>query len=173
VLAESENFDAFVVDDLRWHPRCTSGFAMRIKSLLVTLGILGSSSLALADHRGFDGRWDRRYREARFEQRYQPRTTWLALTSIETLEGRGDAFHIDARERFTQLRLQNQTGRSFVRAILVELGNGERQRIEVNRVLSGNHDMVNIQLPGGARRIERIVVLGDSRRNGTYQLYAM
>jgi hypothetical protein len=136
---------------------------MRIKSLLLGLGVLGSSTAALAD-------WQ--YRPARFERpvRVERRaTSWMPLTSVVNS---GGAFDVPLRERFGQLRLQNQTGRTFVRTIEIVYGNGERRCVEVNRVLNGNHDMVNIDLDQ-SRRISRVIVDGRSGRRGTFQLYAM
>ena len=71
------------------------------------------------------------------------------------------------------MRLQNQSGRTFVRSIEIVFMNGQRQRIDVGRMLEGNHSMVTVDLPGGSRRIDRIIVEGRSRRSGSYQLYAM
>src|SRR5688572_1251118 len=90
-----------------WHSSCTRSVAMRIKSLLVTLGILGSSSLALADHDRFSNRWDRRHRD---NYGYQQRTTWQPLSSQLQLR-RGEMVDVQCNDRFGQLRLQNQTGR--------------------------------------------------------------
>jgi hypothetical protein len=144
---------------------------MRIKTLLVTLGIVGSSSLALAD-RGYTT-W-RDHQPARFEQRY---TTWQPLTSLERLDrsfgARGDLFDLGTRGRFTQLRLQNQSGRTLVRQIEIVFANGERQVVQVGRALEGNHAMINIDLEGDARRIDKIFVDGRSGRRSSYQLYAM
>ena len=143
---------------------------MRIKPILVTLGILGSSSLALAD-RGYDWNRDRR---ARSDVTYHQRTTWLALTTPQRLDRGGDVFDLRrSHERFAQLRLQNQTGRTVVRSIEIIFGNGQRQLVHVNRVLAGNHAMVNVDIEGNARRIARIIVDGRSGRGGSYQLYAM
>jgi hypothetical protein len=138
-------------------PPLQNATAMRIKSLLLTVGVLGSSTAALAD-------WQ--YRPARVERRT---TSWMPLTSIERT---GGVFDVSARQRFGQLRLQNQTGRTFVRTIEIVYGNGERRCIEVNRVLNGNHDMVNIDLDQ-SRRISQVIVDGRSGRRGTFQLYAM
>ena len=165
---------------------------MRLKSMLVTLGILGSSSLALADHAN-DRSWlrDDRYRPARIvheqprlrddvryrfrdDLAYRQRTTWLALSAPERLERGGDIFDLRyQRERFAQLRLQNQTGRTLVRHIEIVFANGERQHVHVDRVLDGNYAMVNIQLDRGARRIAQVIVDGRSQRGSSYQLYAM
>jgi hypothetical protein len=81
-------------------------------------------------------------------------------------------FDVRTRHRFQQLRLQNQSGRTFVRSIEVVFRNGQRQRIHVGRMLEGNHAMVTVDLPGDSRRIDRIIVEGRSRRSGSYQLYA-
>lgn len=165
---------------------------MRIKSLLVTLGLLGSSSLALADH-NFNSVQSRRRVETTWRNRqpavyqqqyryqepaYQTYTTWQPLTSLERLERGGDRFDLSPdgnipRGRFAQLRLQNQTGRTHVRQIDIVFADGSRQCVQLNRVLEGNHAMINIQLDGGTRRIDQILVDGRSSRDGSYQLYAM
>ena len=145
---------------------------MRITSLLLSLGILGSASLAVADE---PGRWQQRdaYGD-RFRDNSRDRpTTWQPLTPEQRLERGGDVFDVRTRQRFQQLRLQNQSGRTFVRSIEIVFMNGQRQRIDVGRMLEGNHAMVTVDLPGDARRIDRIIVEGRSRRSGSYQLYAM
>jgi hypothetical protein len=143
---------------------------MRIKSLLVTLGILGSSSLALADH---GRRYDRDDDRPRVREVYRPRTTWTPLTAQQRLDRGRDVFDIDRRQRFAQLRLQNQTGRTFVRHIEIIFANGARQHVHVDRMLDGNHAMVNVDLDGRARRIDHVIVHGRSGRAGSHQLYAM
>jgi hypothetical protein len=169
---------------------------MRFKSLLVTLGILGSSSLALADHgyntnpyqqRRIETTWRDR-QPARFQQpAYRPDyrndnrsygydqryTTWQPLTALERLDRGGDLFDLSTRGRFTQLRLQNQSGRTLVRQIEIVFANGERQIVHCGRALEGNHAMIDVDLDGDARRIDKIFVDGRSGRDGSYQLYAM
>jgi hypothetical protein len=173
------------------------GFAMKkLSSLLLGIGILGTSSLALADRGyqprdlqrgnriairervGFDrndrydrnDRFDRNDRDGRFDRDvYRPSTTWQALTSIEQLGRYNDSF--DARGRFAQLRLQNQTGRTYVRSIEVQFVDGSRQQMRVNQTLDGNHAMVNLTLDS-SRRIDRILVDGYTQSGGI-QLYAM
>jgi hypothetical protein len=144
---------------------------MRTTSLLVFLGILGSASLAAADE---PRRWHQRDADqARFYDNSRERaSSWEALTPEQQLERGGDVFDLRTRHRFQQLRLQNKSGRTFVRSIEVVFLNGQRQRIDVGRMLEGNHAMVTIDLPGDSRRIHRIIVEGRSRRSGSYQLYA-
>jgi hypothetical protein len=92
---------------------------------------------------------------------------------VQRLDRGGDVFDLNTRGRFAQLRLQNQTGRTYVRQIDIIYANGERQCVEVNRALEGNHAMINIDLDGDAHRIDKLVVDGRSNYEGTYQLYAM
>jgi hypothetical protein len=139
---------------------------MRITSILLSLGIVTSASIAAADDHG---RWQGRRGHDRAGD---PSSTWVPLSPQQQLD-RGDVFDVRTRHRFRQVRLQNQTGRTYVRSIEVVFANGQHQRIDVNRTLEGNHAMIDIDLPGDTRRIERIVVEGRSRRSGSYQLYAM
>lgn len=143
----------FLVEDLRLACALHFLLVMRIKSVLLSLGLL-SSTVAFAD---------RPYRS----------TTWQPLTSVERLERGGDVFDLRQRARFDQLRLQNQAGRMFVRQIDVVFADGSRQCVQVNRQLVGNHDMIEIDLDGNGRRIARVLVDGRSARDGSYQLYAM
>ena len=158
---------------------------MQIKSLLLTFGVLGSSTAALADTPGYQ--WQQRRAEATYRQPirqsvrtdvrgrevYRPNTTWQALMSVERLERGGDVFDLRSRERFSQLRLQNQFGRTQIRQIDIVYADGSRQCVQLNRTLDGNHAMVNVDLDGDGRRIDKIFVDGRSSRDGAYQLYAM
>lgn len=159
-----------------------------MKSLLVSLGLLGSSAVALADHNPDQSqrRIEASYRQPGYQQPdrasprtyggrevYRPNTTWQALTSIERLERGGDVFDLRSRERFSQLRLQNQTGRTLVRRIDIVFADGSHQRVQIDRALDGNHAMVDVDLDGDARRIDKIFIDGRSARNASYQLYAM
>jgi hypothetical protein len=157
--------------------------AMRIKPILVTLGILGTTSLAIADPgvRGYrdDSHRDNSYgdhgRRDRYDgYRHRPRpSSWIPLTSHVDLDRRIVA-DVSSHQRFERLRIQNHHGRSVVRAIIVQFANGQRQRIPVHQVLAGPRAMVNVELAGaGARRIDRVVVLGRSGHDAALQLYAM
>jgi hypothetical protein len=108
----------------------------------------------------FDDGW-RRDRDGRFgddrfrdDRPYVRRAKWLALTPQLELERGRQIAELHTHERFGQVRLQNQTGRMYVARITIVFANGERQAVEVDRVLDGNHAMVNIDLDGG-RQIDR------------------
>lgn len=147
---------------------------MQIKSILLGLGILGSASAAVA------GPYDHRPSNPRVEQRWRFRgdtdrlhQTWVPLAPSIRQDRRAEVVDVWSRDRFNSLRLQNQSGRTFVRAIVLEYADGQRQRVRVGRVLEGHRTRVDIQLPGGARRLERVVVIGDASPDAAYQLYAM
>jgi hypothetical protein len=158
----------------------------KLTSFVLGLGILGTSSLALADraHPPRDvQRGDRiaireravvrgdRYGRVEREV-YVPSTSWTALSSTQSLDRYVDRFDVNTRGLFGQVRLQNQTGRTYVRGIEIQFIDGSCQRVAVNQLLDGNHAMVNITLDG-RRRIDRIVVDGRSEMGGGVQLYAM
>jgi hypothetical protein len=153
---------------------------MQIKSILLGLGLLGASSAAIASP--YDGRpydRDRADSARRYDDRWRPgdterlHETWMPLApSIHHRRGT-EVVDVWSRDRFNSLRLQNQAGETYVRAIIVEYANGERQRVAVNRALEGHRTRVDVQLPGGARRIARVVVIGESSADAAYQLYAM
>jgi hypothetical protein len=168
---------------------------MKITSLLLGLGILGSSSVALAqspyqprgdytdrfydelddpyfddgrlDRRRYD---DRRYDRDRFDQRRN--TTWVALTHQMQQRSSREVIQVPTRMPFWQMRLQHQTGRSYIDAIVIEFSNGQRQVVRIGRVIQGR-ERVNIDLHGDLRRVDRVIIHGRPGPRGLYQLYAM
>src|SRR5688500_5009317 len=121
---------------------------MKIKSLLVTLGILGSSSVALAEH-FHEPRNDHTLRY--FDDRgrddgFRRHTTWVPLTSQMRQFGARAEIDVSMHDRFGQVRLQNKTGRMAVRAIMIQFNNGEQQVIRVDRMLNGHRERVDIDL---------------------------
>lgn len=177
MVRRSEAFAPCDLARFAWPARCNALVSMKtLGSILLGLGILGSSASAFAGPHDRIQRFDRVERHDRADRFdrgrdvYRPSTSWQALTSVERLGRRNDVF--DVRGRFAQLRLQNQTGRTYVRSIEVQFTDGSRQRMRVNRTLDGNHAMVNLQLDG-SRRLDRIFVDGYSERGGSIQLYAM
>jgi len=80
---------------------------------------------------------------------------------------------------FTTLKLEATGGRSFVRQVYIMFGNGQEQILRnVNRTLTGN-DCFTIDLDGGRRQINRVIVYGAlgqpgwRRATGTFSLTAV
>jgi len=80
---------------------------------------------------------------------------------------------------FTTLKLEATGGRSFVRQVYIMFENGQEQILRnVNRTLTGN-DCFTIDLDGGRRQINRVIVYGAlgqpgwRRATGSFKLTAV
>lgn len=160
-----------------------------LKAIIATL-VLGASGVAVADPgptapvRG-DARWgdvpdtyrphDRDQTTSDRERRpYWRHNSWVALTSPVELDRGRTVIDVNQRRPFQQLRLQQTTrGMSFIDRVVVRFDNGERQVIDVNKRLSTRNPMINLDLDGRMRRVDRIIVMGDSRRGGAIQVFGI
>lgn len=156
-----------------------------LKAIIATL-VLGASGAAVADpgpsvtFRG-EARWGNEPQPVQTYQRDRDRdhrrpwrnNTWVALTSPLQLDRGRTMIDVEQRRAFTQLRLQTTNGMSKIDRVIVRFENGERQVIQVNQRLSPRNPMVNIDLDGRMRRVDRIIVMGDSRRGGAIQVFGI
>lgn len=161
-----------------------------LKAIIATF-VLGASGVAVADPgpnitlRG-EARWgqqqpvqtydrDRdRDRDRPYHRPYWRNNTWVALTSPLHLDRGRTMIDVNQRRAFQQLRLQQTSyGMTVVDRVIVRFENGERQVINVNQRLSTRNPMINIDLDGRMRRVDRIIVLGDSRRGGAIQVFGI
>ena len=76
----------------------------------------------------------------------------------------------DAGE-FRQLRLFNNVGSSRIDQVVVELDGGAVQKFPVNKTLTSEAP-ITLDLDGGYRRIQRVVVHGATGDDSAYQLLA-
>lgn len=114
------------------------------------------------DRRAFDGDGPRRYRP-----------TWIALSASSPLTRAEDCIEVHDRGTFTQLRVQAGGGRARVDRVVVKFADGSRQVEDLDRVLGGRSDFVDIPLDGNNRRIDRIVVTGTTGRRGAVQVFGI
>lgn len=153
-----------------------------LKAIIATL-VLGASGAAVADpgptvtFRG-EARWGTQPDTVQtYDRERRPRwrnNTWVALTSPVQLDRGRTVIDVDQRRSFQQLRLQQTSyGMSFIDRVVVRFDNGERQVISVNQRLSSRNPMVNIDLDGRMRRVDKIIVMGDSRRGGEIQVFGI
>lgn len=105
-------------------------------------------------------------------RRYRP--TWVALGSPLQL-GRGGQSSIEVNDRgtFTQLRLQSAGGIAPIDRVIVQFADGSEQVADVDRVLGARDGMLEIQLDGNNRRIDRILVLGAGGARGALQVFGI
>jgi hypothetical protein len=150
-----------------------------MKAIIATL-VLGASSAAVADPGPtITVRGEARWGQPQPVQTYQRDTrwrhnTWVALTSPLYLDRGRTVIDVNQRRPFHQLRLQQTSrGATKIDRVIVRFENGQRQVISVNQRLSTRNPMINIDLDGRQRRVDRIVVMGDSRRGGALQVFGI
>lgn len=138
----------------------------------------GWSRAAEASYRQ-DGRDRRDVREAR--RRYDRddfgprryRHAWVALSPhVELRDGR-EVIRVGDRGTFTQLRVQAASGVSYVDRVVIHFADGSRQTARVRQQLDRRTPRLEIPLDGNNRRIDRIAVLGDARRDAAIQVFGI
>lgn len=127
--------------------------------------------------RAYDGpgRFDRSYRRGAVEdlgpRRYRP--TWVALSASSPLIRTDDCIEVHDRGTFTQLRVQADGSRARLDRVVVQFADGSRQIADLDRMLGGRSDFVDIPLDGNNRRIDRIFVTGSTGQRGAVQVFGI
>jgi len=162
---------------------------MNLKAL-VTMLVLGSSSLALADH----DRTEPAYSQPAYSQPaqsppaysqptsawHQPGSWWnhqrqerpVLLSNDMHLTGRA-LIEVGANLKpFTKLELRANNGRTSVDRVIVMFGNGRRQVLQTSGVVTGKSSLT-IDLPGGERSIKSVMLIGSSRGRASIDVLAV
>ena len=155
---------------------------MKIKALVTAL-VLGSSSVALADHTVAQAPQPMvRDHRAPIAQPLKP----VAPVQQQPAYGYGwqrfarpqllvDNAHLAGRtlvsmpasyRAFTKLELRSNNGRTSIDRVVITFGNGQRQVIALGATVTGKNS-VKIDLPGGSRNIKSVMLLGNSHRRAT------
>lgn len=168
---------------------------MNIKALITTL-VLGSSSLAFADH--YEGSYAPApatapaVRDHRMlpptpapapvqAQGYGYERGWhkpvalqpVLLADNTRVAGRA-LIQVPAYDRaFTKLELKSNSGRTSIDRVLIVFGNGQRQSVRLDSTLSGKNGTLTIDLNGGARQIKSVMLIGNSARRGSIDVVAV
>jgi len=138
---------------------------MNIKAVLVTL-ILGSSSLALADH--YQAPEVRDHRTFPSYVAAKP----VVLLDNTHLMGRAYVKLPTTWRTFTKLELKSNNGRTKIDRVIVELANGQREVVRTGGIVTGKQSLT-IDLPGHLRSIKSVMLLGDSRGRATIDVIAI
>ncbi|HEX8112606.1 MAG TPA: hypothetical protein VF516_32975 [Kofleriaceae bacterium] len=139
---------------------------------------------AWIDHARIDPTYDRAYDAGRFGRPYRRgalddlgprryRASWVALSAPAPIRRAEDCIDVHDRGTFTQLRVQADGGRALVDRVVVQFADGSRQVEDLDRVLGGRSDFVDIPLDGNNRRIDRIIVTGSTGRRGALQVFGI
>lgn len=173
---------------------------MQIKAL-ITLLVLGSSSVALAspevrDHRTHTtivapapvapiaqpsvtitpARFDRtQVKPVPGSWRRPPVQSWTTLANDAKVNGRMVLDLKAYNRQFSRLSLRSDgNGKTKIDRVMIVFGNGERQTVELNAKLNKSSSAVSIDLKGDTRNIDKIVLVGKSNgRNASLDVYAL
>jgi hypothetical protein len=104
-------------------------------------------------------------------------TSWITLGGVNRIvDGEmtfgGSRF---AGERFSQLKLQSDAGKSLIYRVMVQFSNGRTQTFEVNQYLTASNPTLTIDLDGRARgrAIAKVTVVGRNARQSAYRVLAI
>jgi len=168
---------------------------MKITALVTTL-FLGASSAAMAapdapyarDHRAPIEQPDVRDHRAPIEQPdvrdhrepierpsrpYRPTMpSWTALSTNSSLLRGRDRIEVNTRARFSKLKLEASRGSMFIDKVVITFANGERQVVELAKMIGQRSGAMLIDLDGRSRQITKIVVSGKGGFRSNYSLLA-
>jgi hypothetical protein len=162
---------------------------MNIKALITTL-VLGSSSLAFADH--YEGSYAPAPATAPAvrDHRMLPPTpapapvqqSWggwhkpvlqpVLLADNTRVTGRALIQVPTSTRAFTKLELKSNNGRTSIDRVVIVFGNGQRQVAKLGSIVNGKGSLT-IDLDGGARNIKSIMLVGNSARRGSIDVLAV
>jgi hypothetical protein len=155
---------------------------MNLKTILVSL-VLGSSSIALAapaapaaaptsttvvvrDHAA-GTEYTQSWRGAPKPPVYRPVTL---ASGLRLSTGRTSIAVASQAGKFDTLQLTASAGKTFVKQVIVQFGNGQNQVVGLGKMLDGN-DSLTIDLAGNHREIRKIVVTGNELSAGRRRPY--
>jgi hypothetical protein len=170
---------------------------MKIKAL-VTMLVLGSSSIALADATPYAAPTVRDHRDFRPQPRPLPQPApapiqvapvkpiaqfhggfgWqrparpVLLANDTRLTGRALIQVPTSTRAFTKLELRSNNGRTSIDRVMIVYGNGQRQVVQLGKVVNGNGSLT-IDLAGGSRNIKSLMLIGNSGRRASIDVVAV
>lgn len=144
----------------------------KIKALITTL-VLGSSSVAMASpsfslSAGAEWSFGNRTSSGPVIRDHRT-TTWTALSQpVSAMYGR-TTIRLHNTAAFSTLKLQGVAGAAYVDNIILELANGRRQVIEVDRWIDSRSPVqLNVK---NNRQISSVTINGSANRRASYQLF--
>jgi hypothetical protein len=163
---------------------------MNIKALITTLLVLGSSSMALAARPAVPGTAgapvvrDHRaptpapapapaYGGSHHNRRFAP--MWVTLGAESRMMNGEVAFRVSpSLGRFTTLKLQSSSGKSFIHQVKIRFASGRTQVVALDRYLTAGSPAITIDLAGDhARAIRSVTVVGRNARYSAFKVLAI
>jgi hypothetical protein len=118
-----------------------------------------------------DGDWTRdrydNYRRSHWSHDFRGR--WQTLARAYSAQTQRQFIPVRGA-MLSKLRVEGVRGAPVIEKIGIEFGDGTSQAVDVNMRLSGGAGEV-IDLNGGVRKVNRIIVYTDGRTRGSYSIY--
>jgi hypothetical protein len=99
------------------------------------------------------------------------RARWTTLASAERLMTGRDAVRLATPVQARQLKLEANSGSTFVDKVIITFANGRTQTVQLGQRL-GQSAPVTIDLQGQSRMVSKIVVMGRGGRRASYNVLA-
>lgn len=108
-------------------------------------------------------RYDRSHWARDFRGRWQALARgYSAQTNRQFIQVRGG--------RLSKLRIESDRGAPVIAKIAIEFGDGSTQAVDLDmRLPRGTGEVIDLN--GGVRRVQRIIVYADPRSRGSYSVY--
>jgi hypothetical protein len=154
---------------------------------LITLLVLGSSSVALARPVAYPGQegapsvrdhrapasapapaYDGSFRSPPFVP------PWVTLGTERRMVNGEMAFRVSPSSgRFSTLRLQTTAGKSLIYQVRIQFANGAVQTVALNQYLTAATPTITVDLNGSwARSIKKVTVVGRNARGSSFNVQA-
>jgi len=154
----------------------------KIHALITTL-VLGSSSVALADTsvsfnasaRASWGLPTTTVRDHRTTTSVQPapaivRGTWISLA--QPLSGNAE-LRLHARAPLDQIRIQSESGSSYISSVIIRFEDGSRQHVRLDRWIDARNPILQFNLERSGR-VDQIRIKSSGRfQMGSYQVFGL
>ena len=163
---------------------------MNIKAL-ITLLVLGSSSVAMAhpvSYSGFEGApvvtRDHRmpaptpmpataYDGTHHSPVFVPQ--WTTLGTASQISNGAMKFYVSpSAGKFTMLRLQTAAGKAFIKQVEIKFAGGATQVVALNQYLNAANPIITIDLDGNrGRSIRNVTVVAKNTRQSSFRVQAI
>ena len=98
---------------------------------------------------------------------------WINLTQPSMIAHGFEQVSVGASQgRFAELQLVADSGATYVNQVVVQFANGQYQTVALHQQLDGSNPTLTIDLDGGQRNIQRILVEGSSGYGARYSIRA-
>ena len=118
-----------------------------------------------------NGQWSRdrydRYNDSHWSRDFRGR--WMTLASAYSAQSQRQFIPVRGRG-LSKLRVEGVRGAPVIQKIAIEFGDGTSQAVDLDmRLPRGSGEVIDLN--GGVRRVNRIIVYTDPRTRGSYSIY--